>query len=83
MAKAREFLSSKERRTKLLILAVVLEPLRALTTYLLVSARDDQDLNAPPILFDTIEPARSMFVVCAQYWSSLLRGIGGRLAFVF
>ena len=24
-----------------------------------------------------------MFVVCAQYWSSLLRGIGGRLAFVF
>jgi len=83
ITKARQFLSDKHMQTKMLILAVVLEPLRCLTTYLLAASREVQDINGVPKFYDSIEPARSIFIVCSQYLSSLLRGRGARLALVF
>lgn len=81
--KSISFLQSRASMAKLLVLAVVLEPLRYLTTWLLNAAREVQNLNSVPVLCDILDPERSIFIVCAQYLSSLLRGVGGRLQFIF
>lgn len=83
ISRATEFIASTQAQMRVLILAVVMEPLRYLTAWLLAAAREVQDLSRPPRLFDVVAPARSPFYVVAQYYSSLLRGKGARLAFIF
>lgn len=81
--RGREFLIDMGSRVKLLVLAIVFEPLRALTTWLLAACREVQDHSKPPRVFDAISASRSIFIVVAQYLSCLFLGSCPRLAFIY
>ena len=54
-----------------------------LTTWLLAAGREVQKPTAAPRVLDALEPKRSMFTAVQQYLSSLLRGQGTRLKFLY
>lgn len=78
IARCREFLDSREMRVKLMIFALILEPLQWLTSLFLRSSREVLDYSCPPFIMDLLSSSRSPAVVVLQYFSTLLRGVGSR-----
>ena len=70
-------------QARALMLALVMKPVRFLTTHLLGAIRELPKPNSVPPLLNAIDVGRSVLFVVLQYLSSLLRGSGACLAFIY
>ena len=72
--KTQDSLSDQSFRLKVLLMAILLEPGRRLTTYYLSASHDDlyeMRTKCPPLV-DLLNPSTSLAHHCLQYWSTLL-----------
>jgi len=72
-------LCDDESCTKLIIVAIIMEPLQWLTSVLLANSKEILDTARAPLLLDALSMTHSPFVVVMQYFASLLHGCGGRV----
>lgn len=81
--KTRVFFDDLEVHAKLIMLALVMEPMQWLTSILLSNSAEALDLSRRPFIFDCLLPARSPFTVAMQLYSTMLSGKGSRLSLLF
>lgn len=77
----RDMLRCLESRVSLIMLALVLEPLRLLSSWLMRRAREVHEPGVPPKSFDMWLPRRSPVCAVLQYLATLLWGRNDRLMF--
>ena len=77
--RTREFFGNNENVIKVIILALIMEPLRWLCSLWLKNSREVVDPTRPPLLCDMVVNHFSPLTVVLQYLSTLLRGGGGRI----
>lgn len=66
------FLQCTDSRFRVVLLAIVMEPIRFLTRCLLSCCRTVQDPGKPPKLLDIMFPPMSFLTTCQQYLATLL-----------
>ena len=81
--RTQQFFDCQEQHSKLIIFALVLEPLQWITSVLLANSQEVLDFSRPPLICDCLLQQHSPFVVALQYLSALLHGRGGRVAFLY
>lgn len=82
VTRCRAFFSDRSSRLKVLVLALLMEPLQLLTSCLLSSNREVVDRNNPPLVLDLLTDSFSLVIVILQYLSSMLRGVAHRLLLI-
>ncbi len=83
LARTRELLGDRTHRTRLAILAVIMEPIRRLHVYFLAKSQMRPTWGKPPAICDLLQPHKSILVSVLQYYSSLLCGTGSRLRLIW
>ena len=82
-SRARGLLECQKSMAVLFVLAVVLEPLRHLTSWFLTVGHANIDYQRRPPLVSLVEPSKSPITKAQQYLGSLLDGKAARLELVY